>query len=394
VSLDDNQLWDGRRIVGLDAMRVILALLGIFLHAGIAYMVIFPGVHPTLFGVSQQTNLFFDWWVLWIHAFRMPAFFFLSGFFSYLIFKKVHFLGLSISRIKRIAVPFLVLLLLPVAFGYAVQFLVPSGKYVMTKHNVYLMIKEINSLWFLYYLFLLDLMCFAGILLFKGFKWTMPNLSRRIKNKTNNRIFYTVCISCVILLPIFMMLSSSQWFIPTDMTIIPNLQILSYYAIFFLLGWGVQTYFKSLVTFAKRYRYYLLVTSFLSSIVYLFSFHHLYPIYGGPAQCAAIVFYNLSAFAMLLGILGWCLNTFRSYNPYIRYLADATYWIYLSQVPVILMLHTFLEGISLPLFLKYSLIVLITLSYCLLSYQLLIRNRKIFRYIDGNRGVQNPVQSQ
>jgi len=373
------------RIVGLDAMRVMLALLGIFLHSGISYMLVFPGIHIPWSGPSAQTSLFYDWLVLWIHAFRMPAFFFLSGFFSYLIFKKVKLSGLSISRIKRVAIPFVVICLFPIVFGLVFQFFTPVKDHMMTVKNVMHALNDIGTFWFLYYLFLFDVICFAVILLFKGIKEKASGFLKKMEKLGENKAFYIICISCVIVLPIVLILSTSQWFVTTDITMVPNAKLLLYYGMFFSLGWAVQTCFKSLITFSKKYRYYLLIGSLVSSILYIYLFHNLYPIYGNFIQVIAVAFYSISGFSMLLGMTGFCLQTLRHRKSYVRYLADSSYWIYLSQIPIIILVQQLLEKVNIPVFEKYLITLLIATAFCLLTYQLLIRNRKIFRYIDGNR---------
>jgi len=88
VSLNDSIASDGGpaqdnsiRYHGLDAMRGIAMLLGIVLHAALPYVPDVEFFWPTDERSSQLINTIFQF----IHIWRMPLFFILSGFFANLI---------------------------------------------------------------------------------------------------------------------------------------------------------------------------------------------------------------------------------------------------------------------------------------------------------------------
>lgn len=83
----------------LDALRAIAMLLGIVLHAALAFAPI-----PWTVSDSQQS----EWFVVLfsaIHGFRMPLFFLISGFFTAMLWRKRGLGGLIKQRSLRIALP-------------------------------------------------------------------------------------------------------------------------------------------------------------------------------------------------------------------------------------------------------------------------------------------------
>ena len=92
----------------LDALRATAMLLGIALHAGLAY-VTFP-FWPVR---DVNTSAFFDVMNSALHGFRMPLFFMISGFFTAMLWRKRGLGALIKHRAKRILLP-LVVLLIPI----------------------------------------------------------------------------------------------------------------------------------------------------------------------------------------------------------------------------------------------------------------------------------------
>ncbi len=87
----------------LDALRAIAMLLGVVLHAAMAYL-------PERFWVvaDSQTNELFGVLLAAIHGFRMPLFFLLSGFFTMMLFRRRGLGSLLKHRAKRILLPLLI----------------------------------------------------------------------------------------------------------------------------------------------------------------------------------------------------------------------------------------------------------------------------------------------
>ena len=83
-------------------------LLGIGLHAALSF---YPTVWPVQ-DITADADGFFDEFVLFVHGFRMPLFFLLSGFFAALLWKRRGLPALLGHRLRRVVVPFILALVL------------------------------------------------------------------------------------------------------------------------------------------------------------------------------------------------------------------------------------------------------------------------------------------
>ncbi|WP_420445112.1 acyltransferase family protein [Candidatus Poriferisodalis sp.] len=88
----------------LDALRGFAMLLGIILHATLAF---FPSFWPVTDGRASLAGPFDE--ILWIiHGFRMPVFFLLSGYFTAMLWRRRGVARLISHRARRIGLPLLI----------------------------------------------------------------------------------------------------------------------------------------------------------------------------------------------------------------------------------------------------------------------------------------------
>ena len=89
------------RLHALDHLRATMMWLGIVLHASIAYMAA-PSPLPWHDDLSTPVA---DLLVAVIHAFRMPLFFILAGFFVALLLQQRGLAGMPRHRVRRLGLP-------------------------------------------------------------------------------------------------------------------------------------------------------------------------------------------------------------------------------------------------------------------------------------------------
>lgn len=90
------------RNAALDAARGILMMLGVVLHTANIY-----STDGGWLVWDRERNAFFDVLIEAIHAFRMPAFFWISGYFCALTFERNGARGLMHKRLPRLLIPLL-----------------------------------------------------------------------------------------------------------------------------------------------------------------------------------------------------------------------------------------------------------------------------------------------
>jgi hypothetical protein len=108
------------RYFALDSVRTMAMLLGVLYHAMMYADEMFGGSEG---GSPDTIRRMMDW----VHPFRMPLFFLLSGFFCNMMFKKYGIRRYLAKRWVRIFIPFLLVLVAISAVRYANQFSVFSG---------------------------------------------------------------------------------------------------------------------------------------------------------------------------------------------------------------------------------------------------------------------------
>ena len=89
----------------LDNVRALAMLAGIVFHAALAYS---PLMHNIWFTTSNESSELFDVASFFLHLFRMPVFFLISGFFALYLIDKRGMGGYLKNRFMRIVLPFIV----------------------------------------------------------------------------------------------------------------------------------------------------------------------------------------------------------------------------------------------------------------------------------------------
>ena len=94
---------DKTRYHDLDALRAFAMLLGIVLHGLLSFLPI-----PIWPVQDMNQSVFYFIPLMFIHGFRMSLFFFISGFFTMMMWQKRGSVRLLQHRTKRIVLPFFI----------------------------------------------------------------------------------------------------------------------------------------------------------------------------------------------------------------------------------------------------------------------------------------------
>lgn len=141
------------RLIFLDNLRSFALLLGLIFHASIVYS------DTVGYAIkSPITSIVFDHFCYFIHSFRMPLFFFLSGYFSELVWNRKGWKSYLVSRTNRLVLPFLVGIVFFAPIQYYVMYLNKSGKLANLSYLEFYFdswnrgLDGLSHLWFLQYL--------------------------------------------------------------------------------------------------------------------------------------------------------------------------------------------------------------------------------------------------
>src|SRR5262249_13189045 len=91
------------------------------------------------------------------------------------------------------------------------------------------------------------------------------------------------------------------------------------------------------------------------------------------------------AWLSIFGLLGLCLRCFTWERSGLRYLADASYWLYLCHLPLVALLQLDLYELPLAPELKFLIVVGLTVALGLASYHTLVRYTIVGAWLHGTR---------
>jgi glucan biosynthesis protein C len=376
------------RLHYLDNIRALAMLLGIILHAALAYSPMVKGVWLT---ADSTNSVFFDVVFVVVHTFRMPLFFLVSGYFALLLIEKQNLKGFIINRVKRILLPFIIFLPLTlvavfVTVGWALDTMetnVPIVDFIMTKAPEEAGIDTMH-LWFL-----LNLFFFC--LLLAIFMFSMPKLMVRFYNEVT--VKHVLLLLPILMIPALLTVPSVPHTPPSKLY--PQLWSFGFFGLFFLLGCVIR-YRAELLDEIAQYAGIIWMVGVTSCI----SFYYLLPEplsteeaisqlktgvsfswhYSGLVLLEAIAAVYLSLALLLLA---------RRYlsqpSRVMKYFMDAAYWIYIVHIPLLFWFQFLIIDSSMNIGFKFILSSGVVLLIGALSYHVLVRNTLIGKLLNGNR---------
>ncbi len=380
------------RIAALDGLRAGAMLLGVCLHAAVSYM---PSRMPGLIWVIHDGvgHSFFDFLFWWFHGFRLPLFFFLAGFFAALVESKRGPSGLLVHRVRRVLVPFVAgcLFLLPIAFYIWSAGWLVSGRCTVKEILAVKFGSEVQGevygplhLWFLEDLFLLTLV-YCAFRFGNGRRPKIQNPSRQTSQLVNRPwtrwllpLALSVPTALVLMVNLKPVIAHHNSFVPDGWR-------LSYYGLFFLAGAFVYPKRSQLSPIGDSWILYLSLSLLPAVILLPLLQHHLQNPHDWGLRIALAATLSLSAWLSLFGFLGLGLRWGNGPRPALRYLADASYWVYLCHLPLVGLIQLDLEGVDCPAGIKFVAVVALTALLALASYHTLIRYTFVGTCLHGPR---------
>jgi peptidoglycan/LPS O-acetylase OafA/YrhL len=383
------------RLHALDAVRGGALLLGVVVHLSMSFWPI-PLWPIRDNDPSQLTLTAF----LVAHIFRMSLFFLIAGFFSRMLFERRGALGFAKDRAKRIGIPFLVgWPLLFVAFiaviiwhaakaNGGVMPEAPQGQPALTWRTVPLL-----HTWFLYVLLAL----YAGALALVGL-FKLVDRGGHI-----GRALDAVMASAVKtqLAPVLFGLPLALFFFfkeswimwggvhTPDVGLAPNLQASVAYASAFGFGWLLHRRIDLLSVWKRWWPLHLAAAAGLSFVCIVYAAKAANPAavadMGPLDRLVSSAVYPLAIWTWSFGLIGMAMTFLARENKAIRYLADSSYWIYLIHLPVVMVFQSVFSTVALPWFVKFPIMLVLSMAVMLASYQLLVRNTAIGGLLNGRR---------
>ncbi len=351
------------RYDGLDVLRAAAMLLGLAYHATWAYV---PDIGPWYVVQDVASQEWFKAAASVLHAFRMQAFFALSGFFAHLVLERRGLQGFVADRARRVLVPLVAgaPLIALVDLGsqrWSASVGSLSADYPFAKG---LFLRPLH-LWFLELLALfLASAAVAAALGFTG-KAAGRGLQRALE------------------VPELLLLGA----LPTGFSLVrlgepkpadsylPNLAAVAHYGLFFALGWCLWLARRDVAALSSRRWLYTLPGLALAGWLYTRDLQY---------RPEGLWWGALATWLLVLGLLGFAFSLPTAPRPALARAVDASYWVYLVHYPLVLAGHVALSRLPWPALLKFVLVVGVAAALSFGSWAL-VKDTRVGRFLGSRR---------
>jgi glucan biosynthesis protein C len=376
------------RYYAFDHIKTTMMIGVVVAHSAVTYMVINPGkVWPAK--DPHTTSIFLDVLVGYLACITMPVFFVVSGFLTGMLAEKYGVKQMMKNRLSRILYPLLtsILTVVPITAGafYYFNFTISNVKspFLSAITQLYhdgfgLSHFQFMHLWFLY---CLVLFCLVGGIIVTFVKKNAPSTAS-ITGRTFSFIYNLKAAPLLFSIPTFILLClRSRSIIETPVTFLTDFTVLASHAVFFFFGW-LLFYEKNIFRFKNGDLFFcILGFCFFAAKIIVY-------VRWGEAGITGYVLAAINAlfvWFLVFAHIGLYLRYFDKYSRIGRYLSDASYWIYLVHLPIVLVLQASLIHSSLGAYSKFFLVVIITFAITITSYNYLVRDTFIGSFLNGRR---------
>jgi glucan biosynthesis protein C len=379
-----------KRYHALDSLRASMMLLGIWLHTVVGYSHDggwpYKDAHPTAV---------YDWTLALIHTFRMPLFFVMAGFFGALLWERGKWRFVR-NRIERILVPFAMFWawMFPVVLWMAAYSrnwghadgvsratrYVLSGAFLEHPHPLHM--------WFLEYLLILygTGMVVVGLLeLAARAPWIAARFEglngwyRASLKSAWRPVIFAIPSAGALMLMRGAFLEDPPGFLP-----VPRIAIA--YTIPFFFGWLLHRNRDLLDTFrGHAWRQCVLALALFGAWMLFVSPVQNRPEYWVWVKPLRAVAVALVLWLLVFGLTGLYLRYCSGERRWARYLADASYWMYLLHMPVVMAFQMALAPLGWPAAVKVPIVVALSFGTLALSYDVGVRATWVGALLNGRR---------
>jgi peptidoglycan/LPS O-acetylase OafA/YrhL len=379
------------RLHGLDALRGGALLLGVVLHGAMSFF-------PTQIWIvaDDQRSVWASGLFFVIHLFRMATFFLIAGLFAHALVQRRGLWGFVVNRLIRIAGPLVVFWPLTMAGIIAVAIWIgvrmnltaadapPPPAFTLASF-------PLTHLWFLWVL----LIFYAGL---AGLRLLSTVLDRSGDwGATADRVtaglvgpWGPFVLGAPLALALWLHPNWIAFFgVPTpDAGLIPNTPA--------LVGFGLAFGFGALLDrrrdLLERIRgwtpAYLGLAIGAGTAAMMAAggpTPQLTPLNDPQTKALAAAAFGVGVYASVFAAVGLALSLFSGPSRTRRYLADASYWIYIVHLPLVMAAQVWVQHLAWPWPVKLALVVGGVLTVSIASYELLIRHSLMGRWLNGRR---------
>ncbi|MDQ3124551.1 MAG: acyltransferase family protein [Pseudomonadota bacterium] len=381
------------RLHGLDALRGTALLLGVVLHASMSY---FP---VPIWIVSDTDNSPFASAIFFaIHLFRMTSFFLIAGLFAHMMLERRGTLGFIKDRVIRIAGPlatFWTPILAAIIAGLVWMAAIRNGGTIPTDGPppppLTLETFPLTHLWFLWVLLIL----YVAMLVLRA-PFAMADRDGgwgRLVDRITGAVIgpWTPALMAAPLAIAFWLAPNWTPFfgIPTpDTGLVPNATALTAFGTAFGLGFLLDRRRDLLGSIERLWPVFTVVALGVGTAAMVMvggPVPELAPVTDPDVKAPLAAVMALAVFASTFAVLSLALRFASGHSAVRRYLADASYWVYIVHLPLVMVGQILVVNETWPWFVKFGAVVGGTMAISLLTYELLVRHSFVGGWLNGRR---------
>lgn len=372
------------RLPALDAARSLATFLVVVGHALLSFM-----QTPIGWAIRDRSRHIAADLVVWVgHAFLMPTFFLLAGLLACRTVVRVGLVGFARERLQRVLVPLVVLL---VPLSIAMNSLWDWGRELTRREAAAVQLPILRSsefpvtlshLWFLYYLLIISVGVVPLVAAWRRVPLRWQARAREQAHRLAGSPWLLVSLSLLMALPTAVILGhAGKLQLDTPLSFAVDTGIAGFYGLFFLVGWLLHGHTEKLHA-PGRWAALCLALALGALLLLIPVLVH------SAAQTTAarppiLALFASAAFTWLttVGFLGLCFQHASLPRPWIRFVAEASFFCYVAHLPLVVLLQIAACRLDVPGPLKLTFILVTALVVCLLGYRYLIRGTFLGRYL-------------
>lgn len=379
------------RLHGLDALRGAALLLGVVLHGAMSFF-------PTQIWIvaDDQRSVWASGLFFVIHLFRMATFFLIAGLFAHMMIGRRGVWGFVRNRMVRIAAPFAVFwglvltaIVVVLIWNASLQGLTaadapPQPTYDWTN-------MPLTHLWFLWVLMIL----YAALLILRGPFAALDRSGawgRTVDRATAGLVgpWGPFVLGAPLALALWLHPNWIAFFgVPTpDAGLIPNTPALVGFGLAF--GFGVlldrrRDLLKRIEAWSPVHLALAVGAGAVAMMLAGGPNPQLVPMTDPTTKAMTAAAFGVATHAGVFAAVGLAMRFFAGHSAVRRYLADASYWIYIVHLPLMMAAQVLVQDWTLPWPVKLVGVVIGVLTISTASYELLIRHTFMGRWLNGRR---------
>ena len=363
----------------IDWIRVLAFFLLIFFHCAMPFV---------SFGweiKNKETSLGLSRLIFWMHQWRLPLLFFISGAGIYFSLKSRSVIAFMGERVVRLFIPlvFAMLFVIPLQVYFEkLQEGLISGSYAAFYPSVWTFIPypkgtlNWSHMWFVVYLFVYCILLLPVFALFK-----IPAL-QQLKEKI--ALFFSGPLAAfALVIPLTIYYFTLYLKYPEQQSLLDDWFLFIFSMTLLLYGYllgGSSRFWQS----CEKYRFYFLTIAVVCIAVLYYKYW--WEMHLPKKKDAVYLFGILSAahiWALILALSGFAKKHLNFSNPFLQYANQAVYPFYILHQTIIVAAGYYVVKWPLPIFAKLILLIIICFASIVIIYHFIVKRFVLTRLLYG-----------